>query len=152
MALIKVDYLHSMVAKEVVLIYDYVCTKKKCRHVQEHEHSVNGFKEYEPKCPKCGSKCKYKFTATIVQFALKDGPTGSWPSKGEHFKNYRRKQSENIKRRQLDRYGPPKEAVPNFKGEIVDSWDEAKSRAVKELGPQVGQTYNHKIIKERKKR
>jgi hypothetical protein len=132
--------------------YDYCCTRKKCGYIQEHEHSVNGFKEYEPKCPKCNSKCKYKFTATIIQFALKDGPSGSWPSKGEHFKNYRRQQSENIKQRQYDRYGPPKMAVPNFKGEICESWKEAESKAVRELGPKVAPSYKNKIAKARKSR
>jgi len=89
---------------------------------------MNEFKEFEPECDKCGAKCKYEFAPTIVQFALKDGPSGSWPSKGNRFKKYREKQSKAAEKRQRDRYGDPA-AVPNYKGQETGTWAEAQAQA-----------------------
>lgn len=129
--------------------YDYKCSQ--CDNIQEEEHSAVGFKEFEPKCKKCGSVCKYTFTPTIVQFALKDGPSGSWASKGIRFKNYRAKQNENMKKRQRDRYGHlSREAIPNYKGKETETWANARSEALKDKGPEVASTYNAKVASETK--
>jgi hypothetical protein len=89
---------------------------------------MSEFKEFEPECIECGAKCKYEFAPTIVQFALKDGPSGSWPSKGNRFKKYREEQSKAAEKRQRDRYGNPA-AVPNYKGQETGTWAEAQSQA-----------------------
>ena len=131
------------------MTYDYICTK--CKNVQEEQHSVEGFKEYRPKCGKCGSPCQYTFTPTVVQFALKDGESGSWPSKGERFKKYRNEQNEKAKRRQKDRYGHlRRDAVPNYLGRETSSWREAQSEARKDRGEKSAMTYEPKIKQSKK--
>jgi len=130
------------------LIYDYTCVS--CSNVQEENHSVNGFKEFTPKCIKCGGDCKYKFTPTIVHVALLDGPSGSWPSKGTRVKKQRAKASENAKLRGKDRYGHiRRDAVPNFQGKETGTWREAQEHARKELGAASASTYNSKVQKEK---
>jgi len=108
------------------------------------------FKEHTPPCPKCSKKCTYIYVPTVPQFSFKDGPSGSWPSKGERFKNYRRKSSEAADKRSRERYGPTQGSVPNFKGVQTESWAEAKEMATKELGPSSASTYDNKIKSEKK--
>jgi hypothetical protein len=96
--------------------------------VQEDECSMNVFKEHHPICSVCGSLCNYKFTPTIIQFALKDGPSGCAPSKGNRFKKYRETQSQKMEKRQKDRYGHLKrDVIPNSLGKITEDWREAQS-------------------------
>lgn len=119
---------------------------------------MTGFKEFRPKCVQCGSECEYQFTPSVVQFALKDGPSGSWPSKGNRFKQYRSKRSEEMERRQKDRYGHiNRDAIPNYQGQITENWREAQSMAMADKDRQeavgtdsiaVGATYNDKVRKE----
>jgi hypothetical protein len=135
------------------VIYFYVCTKKSCANKQEEEHLVEGFKEFRPKCDKCGSDCEYKWFPTIIQFALIDGPSGTAPSKAERIKDYRRKQYEIVGKRQKDRYGHlNRDAVSNIDGQITESWREAQSIALKEKGKRSAATYEPKVQAEKKKR
>jgi hypothetical protein len=128
--------------------YDYACTK--CKNVQEESCSVQVYKTYHPKCNKCGSKCDYQFNPSGIQFVLKDGPSGSWPSKGNRIKGQMNKKNDLMIRRQRDRYGGGPTAVPNFGGKEVESWEEAKNIALKEKGPHSAATYDQ-IIKKTKK-
>lgn len=135
------------------MLYDYRCTnvKKKCKNVQEEECSFKTFKTFKPKCKKCGAPCKYEFTPTIIQFALKDGPSGSWPSKGNRFKAFRNKKDEEMKRRQKDRYGHlQRDAIPNYKGKDTGTWQEAQFQALKDKGAESAATFNQKIRLEKK--
>lgn len=121
---------------------------------------MSSFKELRPACPRCGGECAYTFTPTITQFALKDGPSGSWPSKGNNFQAYRARRSDEMKRRQRDRYGEPKKLIPNYKGQETGSWREAQSLAMSDKESHerrgvdsiaVGSTFNAKIAEEGKK-
>jgi hypothetical protein len=76
-----------------------------------------------------------------VQFILKDGPSGSWPSKGERIKSQRKKASEAAGQRQRERYKNPS-LVPNYKGKETDTWDEAQQEALKDKGPESASTYD----------
>lgn len=106
----------------------------------------------------CGGVCVYQFTPTIIQFALKDGPSGSWPSKGNRFKQYRADQSEKMKRKQMDRYGHlNRDCVPNYQGQLTENWREAQDLAMKdkERNPDslaTAATYNDQVNKEKKKK
>lgn len=124
------------------MIYQYVCSK--CGNAQDEECSVNSFKEFRPPCVKCGAECEYQFCPSKVHFVLKDGPSGSWPSKGNRFKQYRAKASAAAARRQQERYPTPS-LVPNFKGSETESWREAREQALKEAGPDVAATYDDKV-------
>ena len=135
------------------MIYGYTCTNEKCGHSQDEEHSMEGFKEFIPKCIKCGSDSHYKWVPTITNFILKDGPSGSYPSKGNHFKQYRAKQSEKMEKRQKDRYGHLKrDAIPNYHGAETSDWREAQSLAIKEQGLEVSASFNAKIAEEKSKK
>jgi len=128
-------------------IYGYSCTA--CEKVHEGEASMSSFKEHHPNCPSCGSTCNYVWIPSVPQVALKDGPSGSWPSKGERFKNFRAKQSETMGKRQRDRYGEVKSAVPNYMGQETSSWAEARESALKERGAASAATYDAKVSEEK---
>lgn len=87
----------------------------------------------------------------MAQFILKDGPSGSYPSKGERFKNYRAKQSEKMEKRQKDRYGdaPQRGAVPNYQGRDTGTWQEAQFQAMRDKGAESAATYNDKVKTEK---
>lgn len=139
--------------------YDYMCTDPNCTNIQEVEAKISEFKDLKPTCIVCGGVCVYHFTPTVVQFALKDGPSGSWPSKGNHFKQYRANQSKKMKRKQLDRYGHLNhDCVPNYGGKITEDWREAQSLAMSDKERQesmgtdslsVASTYSDKILGEK---
>jgi predicted nucleic acid-binding Zn ribbon protein len=124
------------------MIYQYVCVA--CGNEQDEQCSVNSFKEFRPPCTECGSECAYQFNPSGVQFILKDGPSGSWPSKGNRVKQQRAKASEAAGRRQHERYSTPK-LVPNFEGKETESWKDAQSEALKEKGPEAATTYEQKV-------
>jgi hypothetical protein len=88
----------------------------------------------------------------MPEVVFKDGPSGSWPSKGNRFQTYRRKQSEKMAKRQRDRYGPePNKAVPNFNGVETESWREAQELAKQKIGPHAASTFTEKVSKEKPK-
>ena|ERR1700690_2249338 len=132
------------------MLYDYVCVI--CSNVQEEMHSVNGFKEFIPKCVKCGGDCKYKFTPSVPQIAFLDGDSGSWPSKGERIKKQMQARSDAAAKRQRERYGEAPTAIPNYKGDIAPSWADARSEALIQGGSEQAATYTPKVIEESKKK
>ena len=133
------------------MIYNYFC--EKCDRNQDEEHKVEGFKEYHPKCTKCGSDTQYKWVPTITNFILKDGASGSWVSKGERFKKFRASQSEKMEKRQKDRYGHLKrDAIPNYGGKETETWREAQFQAMKEKGAESAATFNDKVKEETSKK
>jgi hypothetical protein len=139
-------------------LYSYRCTDENCLNVQDEDAKISEFKDLRPKCLVCGAECEYVFVPTVVQAILKDGPTGSWPSKGNRFKNYRAKQSEKMKKRQQDRYGHlNRDCVPNYQGQLTEDWREAQDLAMRDKDRnldslQTAQTFTPHIEKERKKK
>lgn len=130
--------------------YDFKCTNQECGTEIEDTASMNDYKEHHPKCPECGSSCDYLWKPYAPQAILKDGPSGSWPSKGERFKNYRAKRSEEMGRRQKERYGHIRtDAVPNYEGKETGTWQEAQFQAMKEKGAESAATFNDKVAKEK---
>lgn len=131
--------------------YEYICTK--CENAQDEQHPVAGFKEFEPKCEKCGAKCLYNFNPAGVDFILKDGPSGGWPSKGNRVQQSMTKRSQAAAKRQKERYGHIKtDAIPNINGIERDSWEACRSEAVRELGPEKAKSFDFKVAEEKKKK
>jgi hypothetical protein len=129
--------------------YGYQCTS--CETIAEHELPISiDQKAQHPPCVNCGDPCNYVWIPSVPQVILKDGASGSWPSKGNRFKQYRQKQSEAVGKRQRDRYGESKKAIPNYNGQETGTWEEAKYQAVKDKGLEVGPTYDHKIAELKK--
>jgi hypothetical protein len=92
---------------------------------------MKSFKEHHPVCPHCGGTCDYEFNPTVVNFVLKDGPSGSWPSKGNRFTQYRTEQDKRAQKRQEERFGHLRKGIiPNYKGVEAESWTEAQSMAM----------------------
>ncbi len=135
--------------------YTYQCTNEGCkddegnRTVVEADCNMREFKEAQPPCTSCGDPCAYIFTPSVANFILKDGASGSWPSKGNRFKQYRQKASEAALVRQKDRYGEKHGAIPNYKGEETGTWEEAKYQAIKDKGLEVAPTFNQKVAEEK---
>ncbi len=135
------------------MIYTYRCSREECmdrstgeRTIVEAELSIKeDFRALHPPCTSCGDPCDYFWVPSVPQVVLKDGPTGSWPSKGNRFKQYRQKASEAAAARQRDRYGDPKKAIPNYKGQEVESWQAAKSDAIRDRGLEAAPSYDAKI-------
>ncbi len=119
---------------------------------------MNGFKDFHPPCPGCGAPSNYEFNPTVIQFAIKDGPSGTSPSKAYRVQRQMREKHERIGRRQKDRYGHlNRDVVPNFQGQITESWREAQSVAMQDKDFQeanktdslaVAATFKDKINKE----
>lgn len=126
--------------------YDYRCTNEECGELREDVASMRDFKEHHPACLVCKSPCNYEFTATVPHAILKDGPSGSWPSKGERIKKQRQKASEDAARRSRDRYGErPNQLVPNYDGKETGTWAEAQYLAGKERGQESAATYQKRV-------
>jgi hypothetical protein len=125
------------------VIYEYLCSK--CGNTQDEECSVNSFKEFRPLCSKCGAECAYQFCPTNFHFVLKDGPSGSYPSKGIRVKQQRAKASMDAARRQRERYGNNCESIPNYKGKETGTWREAQNQALVDRGAESAATYDSKV-------
>lgn len=137
--------------------YDYKCTDPNCINVQEEDAKISEFKDLRPECIVCGAECEYVFVPTVVQVILKDGPTGSWPSKGNRFKKFRADQSKKMEGRQRDRYGHlNRDCIPNYQGQQAESWREAQSMAMKDKDRpdtlRTAKTFEPQIKKEREKK
>ena len=110
---------------------------------------MSSFKEHTPLCERCNSVCNYIWVPSVPQVAFKDGPSGSWVSKGLRFKRHRDKESAAAKRRQDERFGDAKQLIPNYKGEETGSWKEAQRVAADKNGPESAATYNHLVKSEK---
>lgn len=132
--------------------YQYLCSNQKCNAEIEDTASMSSFKEHHPKCPKCESSMNYIWVPTVTQFILSDGPSGSWPSKGNRFKEYRQKQHEKVGKKQKERYGDGGKLVPNYAGKETESWAEAKELATKDVGKEAASSFDTIINKESAKK
>ncbi len=111
---------------------------------------MSDFKFITPSCVSCDGVCEYTYIPSVVQVAFKDGPSGSWPSKGDRVKKQMMANSIRAEARQRDRYGEAKKALPNYKGQVADTWAEARSEAIRQDGMEVGATFNGKVAEENK--
>ena len=129
--------------------YNYKCTSESCDTVFEYDASMLTFKDEHPECVECGTKSDYIYVPSVPLVSFLDGPSGSWPSKGNRFKAYRTKASEAAGRRQRDRFGEMKGAVPNYNGKETGTWAEAQFQALKDKGVESAATFNDKVKSEK---
>lgn len=130
-------------------VYHYKCLEPKCNNTFEYQASIKTFKTESPNCPVCNSIGEYVFIPSVPYISFIDGPSGSWVTKGERFKKYRAKAAEDAARRQRDRFGEVKGAIPNYKGVELESWQEAKTYAIKDKGTESASTFDSKISQEK---
>lgn len=75
-----------------------------------------------------GSSLSLVFNPGHIGFNLKDGESGSWPSKAGREKIYRQKRHQVMGRRQKDHVFQSK-LIPNYMGQETGSWREAQNMA-----------------------
>lgn len=79
-------------------------------------------------CATCQGKVILDFNPGDVTFVMKDGESGGWASKAGKENKYRSKRRLVMAKREKDHVAPHA-LVPNFAGEIVENWKEAKDMA-----------------------
>lgn len=79
-------------------------------------------------CMGCGGQLDLVFSPGDVRFVLKDGESGGWISKAMKENKYRAARQGVMERRQRD-HAPNPKLVPNFAGETLGSWSEARQAA-----------------------
>lgn len=132
--------------------YFYRCSSPECNELREDDASMSSFKEHHPHCELCGAQCNYEFVATVPQVAFKDGPSGSWVSKGLRYQKHRQEQHRKAGERQKERYGHlSTEALPNYNGKETGTWAEAQNQALKDKGKESAATYASKVKAEKAK-
>ncbi len=129
--------------------YDFKCSS--CENVFEDSCSISGRDNHHPIC-ECGSPSNYIYIPSVPLVSFVDGPSGSWPSKGNRFKKYREQQANAATRRQNERFASlNKGAVPNYKGVETGTWRDAQVEALKDAGPDKAATFNAKVAQEKTK-
>ena len=109
--------------------YDYYC--EKCHLTQEHVHGM--LEKPEIKCLKCGALMERVFAPNMGGFILKGGT----PAINYREKQYREKRSQEMARRQKERYGKGARVRPNIAGVETGTWENAHKIA-QEIKPETG--------------
>jgi putative FmdB family regulatory protein len=110
--------------------YDYACGE--CGYQEEHTHGM--LEKPDIKCPKCFAVMEKVFSLNIGGFILKGGT----PAINYREKQYRHKRSEEMARRQKERYGiGGATCKPNIAGIETGSWANAHKIA-QEIKPETG--------------
>ena len=76
----------------------------------------------------CGANPELVFDPSAVSFVLKDGEAGGWISKAAKENKYRAARRQTMSQRQRDHVRPNR-LVPNYNGQVAQSWEEAKDAA-----------------------
>lgn len=132
--------------------YAFQCVNQACRKEFDHYLSmqlVGTSKEPPTFCPFCGKQAQRLITVG-GGFILKGH---SWAGKSIKTKGDHRRRSEELEVKQYERYGlhGGAEMVPNFKGEILDSWREVKTAAesdARDRGVALDPMHEHMVFKE----
>jgi putative FmdB family regulatory protein len=101
--------------------YDYFCDK--CGITEEHMHGMTETPEIS--CPECGNKMERLISLSAGGFTIKGGTSSIHSREKEN----RRKRSEEMGRRQRERYGTPKTVKPNIAGIETGTWEKAHTIA-----------------------
>ena len=101
--------------------YNYDC--EKCGISREEIHSI----KEEPvfTCTSCGSPMKRGFIQNISGFILKGS---GWSGKDAKEKSFRLKKRREVGRKMVKSHDIP-QILPNYRGEVCDSWSQAKGLA-----------------------
>lgn len=130
--------------------YGYRCPNEECKELREDVASIKSYEEHHPPCLVCATPCNYEYIPSVPQAVFKDGPSGSWPSKGERIKKQRQKASDDAAKRSIDRYGKnPNRLIPNYDGKETGTWAEAQNLAQKERGAPSAATFEPKVAAEK---
>jgi putative FmdB family regulatory protein len=104
-----------------VATYDYFCDK--CGYTKEIVHSMAETPEIL--CPECSGKMERLISQNFGGFTIKGGTSSIHSREKEN----RRKRSEDMGRRQRERYGKPSYVKPNIAGIETGTWANAHTIA-----------------------
>lgn len=112
-------------------LYSIRCEKCGAEHslklsYSEYDSIKLGTKTLE--CSSCQGAVAIVFNPGDVNFVLKDGVSGGWVSKANKENKYRARRKSVMERRQRD-HAPNPKLVPNFAGETVSTWEDARTMA-----------------------
>lgn len=122
--------------------YEYKCAN--CNSVEEHMHSMK--ENPKIKCSECGESMSRMISLSFGGFNIKGG------SSSIHWKEKRNraKKSEELERKQRERYGDGPKPAPNIAGVRQESWSDCQKLA-KECGLN-SDSYTPMVEKEKKKK
>jgi hypothetical protein len=129
---------------QIMPIYDSECPKCEISGPVRLSFAVYdevqaGTKELS--CPECDGPCVILFDPSTVQFVMKDGATGSFPSRAMKENAWRAKHRLRMAQRERDHVFKSS-LQPNFGGVETGTWKEAQELArtemTKELGTEAG--------------
>ena len=95
----------------------------------------------------CGGAYSIVFDPSAVSFVLKDGESGGWVSKAQRENKYRAARRQVMGRREKD-HVKPKSLIPNFNGQVANSWSEAKDEAYRSTYERVNREHGHRTASE----
>jgi predicted nucleic acid-binding Zn ribbon protein len=127
------------------MIYTFKC--EKCNAIESHNIPLNKRDDSGITCKNC-SVNMVRVIQSEVNFTLKGW---GWTGKDWKEKRNREQHSIDMALKQHERYGNNK-LVPNFKGDVADSWEQVRDQAILEKGIKVAPQYNDLINAERKGR
>lgn len=108
--------------EEILTFAEYDCLEKK---------------EVALPCEACGGPKELAETFTEIDVIYRDGMSGGWASKAGKENNYRQKRYSYLGTRARNNHKVSK-LIPNFQGEIAESWKEAKEMAYEKVSEAVG--------------
>lgn len=88
------------------------------------------------------------FSPGDVGFVMKDGVTGSWPSKVSKERKFREARRVEMTKREKDNVFKSK-LVPNHKGQEAHSWADVKDHVMTTDGALAASTYNQLVAREK---
>jgi hypothetical protein len=87
------------------------------------------------------------FNPSGIGFVLKDGPSGSWMSKGYKEKKYRAQRSQVMAHRERNHVFKTK-LIPNLNGQEASTWKDVRDEVRSKSGEAAASTYDAHVAKE----
>lgn len=103
------------------------CSKQETRKLSFHDYESVASGAMSLECS-CGGSPELVFDPSAVTFVLKDGESGGWATKAQKENKYRAARRGVMARRERD-HVKPKSLIPNYNGQVANSWAEAKDAA-----------------------
>lgn len=112
-------------------LYSTSCTQ--CQKTQSLKLSFSDYDSVKLgtktlECSTCHGSVALVFDPGEVSFVLRDGESGGWISKAMKENKYRATRQGVMTRRQRD-HAPNPKLLPNFAGDTMSSWSEARQAA-----------------------
>lgn len=126
-----------------------------CENCSQNEDRKLSFQEYDQirkgeldlECSACGGASSVVFNPADVSFVLKDGESGGFVSKAMKENAYRKQRRSVMAQRERD-HVRPNTLQPNYKGQVMGSWKEARDAAYQDTYARVKNEHGAKTATE----